>query len=316
MQVFITGGTGLIGTAVVAELLGHGHTVPALARSDASARAAEAAGAAVLRGASPTSDVLRAGSRAGRRRDPPRLRNDFSSPAALDARVAEETAALTTLGEALVGSDQPARHRVRHAVGARPRLHRGRPAAHRRPGRRPRPHGDRDPGARPARRAERRRAPAAHGPQRRRRRVRRPADPDRPPDRGLRLPRRRQPALAGRARARRRGAVPARTGVRTGRAARGTPSPTRATPCATSPRSSGAGSAYRSSRCPPETFGPIGADLRDGPAVLQHRDPARARLGADAPEVCLRTWRTSSPEALQLTASSRHSAFDAATPVA
>ena len=29
MQVFITGGTGLIGTAVVAELLAHGHPVHA-----------------------------------------------------------------------------------------------------------------------------------------------------------------------------------------------------------------------------------------------------------------------------------------------
>ncbi|HTW05419.1 MAG TPA: NAD-dependent epimerase/dehydratase family protein, partial [Streptosporangiaceae bacterium] len=31
MQVFITGGSGLIGSAVVAELLGNGHTVVALA---------------------------------------------------------------------------------------------------------------------------------------------------------------------------------------------------------------------------------------------------------------------------------------------
>ncbi len=44
MHVFVTGGTGLIGSSVVAELLGNGHTVLALARSGASALAAEAAG--------------------------------------------------------------------------------------------------------------------------------------------------------------------------------------------------------------------------------------------------------------------------------
>ena len=50
MHVFVTGGTGLIGSAVVAELLGHGQTVLALTRSDASARAARAAGAEPLPG--------------------------------------------------------------------------------------------------------------------------------------------------------------------------------------------------------------------------------------------------------------------------
>ena len=61
MHVFITGGTGLIGSAVVAELIGHGHGVLALARSDASAQAAEAAGAEPLRGALTDLDILRAG---------------------------------------------------------------------------------------------------------------------------------------------------------------------------------------------------------------------------------------------------------------
>src|SRR5947208_15410926 len=61
MRVCITGGTGLIGSAVVAELLGNGHTVLALARSDASARAVEKAGAEALPGALADLDVLRTG---------------------------------------------------------------------------------------------------------------------------------------------------------------------------------------------------------------------------------------------------------------
>ena len=60
MHVFVTGGTGLIGSAVVAGLLGNGHTVLALARSDASALAVEAAGAETLRGGLADLNILRA----------------------------------------------------------------------------------------------------------------------------------------------------------------------------------------------------------------------------------------------------------------
>jgi uncharacterized protein YbjT (DUF2867 family) len=72
MHVFITGGTGLIGSAVVAELRGNGHTVLVLARSDASALAVEAAGAEPLRGELADLDSIR---RSGRRRDPPGIRS-------------------------------------------------------------------------------------------------------------------------------------------------------------------------------------------------------------------------------------------------
>ncbi len=107
MRVFITGGTGLIGSAVVAELLGNGHTVLALARSDASAAAAEAAGARPLRGALTDLDVLGAGVAEADGVIHLAFANDFSSPEALANAVAEETAALATLGKALVGSDRP-----------------------------------------------------------------------------------------------------------------------------------------------------------------------------------------------------------------
>jgi nucleoside-diphosphate-sugar epimerase len=107
MRVFVTGATGLIGSAVVAELVGHGHAVLALARSDASAQAAEAAGAEPLRGALADTGVLRAGAAQADGVIHLAFANDFSSPEALARAVAEETAALTVLGEELTGSNRP-----------------------------------------------------------------------------------------------------------------------------------------------------------------------------------------------------------------
>jgi nucleoside-diphosphate-sugar epimerase len=107
MRIFVTGGTGLIGSAVIAELLGNDHTVLALARSDASALAAKAAGAEPLRGALADLDILRAGAAQADGVIHLAFANDFSSPEVLAQAVAEESAALATLGEELVGSDRP-----------------------------------------------------------------------------------------------------------------------------------------------------------------------------------------------------------------
>jgi nucleoside-diphosphate-sugar epimerase len=60
MKVFITGGTGYIGSHVVRELVQRGDDVRALARTDERARQLEALGATVVRGDLLDSDVLRA----------------------------------------------------------------------------------------------------------------------------------------------------------------------------------------------------------------------------------------------------------------
>ncbi|HTW04141.1 MAG TPA: SDR family oxidoreductase [Streptosporangiaceae bacterium] len=107
MQVFITGGSGLIGSAVVAELLGNGHTVVALARSDSSATALGTAGAKAVRGDLADLRALRDGAANADGVIHLAFANDFSSPAALAAAVAEEGAALAAMGEELIGSGRP-----------------------------------------------------------------------------------------------------------------------------------------------------------------------------------------------------------------
>ncbi len=107
MHVFITGGTGLIGSAVVAELLGNGHTVLALARSQASAQAIAAAGAEPLPGALADLDALRSGAARADRVIQLAFSRDYSNAAAVTQGMAEESAALAALGEELLDSDRP-----------------------------------------------------------------------------------------------------------------------------------------------------------------------------------------------------------------
>ncbi len=107
MHVFITGGSGLIGSAVVAELLGHGHTVVALARSDASALALETAGAETVRGDLADLDSVRSGAGAADGVIHLAFGHDFTSAETVARAVAEESAALAALGEELIGSDRP-----------------------------------------------------------------------------------------------------------------------------------------------------------------------------------------------------------------
>ncbi|MFE2023913.1 SDR family oxidoreductase [Streptomyces hygroscopicus] len=107
MHVFITGGTGTIGSAVVAELLGNGHTVLALARSDGSARTLENAGAKVLRGEIADLDVLRAGAAQSDGVISLAFSRDYSDPDGLAQAVAQESAAIAALGNELIGSDRP-----------------------------------------------------------------------------------------------------------------------------------------------------------------------------------------------------------------
>jgi nucleoside-diphosphate-sugar epimerase len=107
MRIFVTGASGWIGSAVVPELIGAGHQVVGLARSDASAAALTLAGAEVHRGTLDDLDSLRSAAAASDGvihlafKHELAFSGDFQGAADADRRAVE------TFGEVLAGSDKP-----------------------------------------------------------------------------------------------------------------------------------------------------------------------------------------------------------------
>lgn len=101
MRVFVTGGTGGIGSVLVPELVTAGHEVLGLARSDASAQALTAVGVSVLRGDLNDPESLRVGADQSDGVIHLAFGADFNN---FEKSVARETSAVEAFGTSLDGS--------------------------------------------------------------------------------------------------------------------------------------------------------------------------------------------------------------------
>ncbi|MDM0089194.1 MULTISPECIES: SDR family oxidoreductase [unclassified Variovorax] len=104
MRVFVTGASGFIGSRIVQELLGNGHRVVGLTRSDKGARALAAAGAEVQRGDVEDAQSLRAGVSTADGVIHTAFNHDFSQ---FVANCESDRRVIETLGALLAGSTRP-----------------------------------------------------------------------------------------------------------------------------------------------------------------------------------------------------------------
>ena len=107
MRYFVTGASGWIGSAVVPELIGAGHQVVGLARSDASAAALTEAGALVQRGTLDDLDILRDAAAASDGVIHLAFKHDIAFSGGFQGAADADRRAVEVFGDALAGSDRP-----------------------------------------------------------------------------------------------------------------------------------------------------------------------------------------------------------------